>query len=85
MKRENIDPKRLDEHSPHPEATVVVGTYVASNGMQIPIELRMNKYSLIYRLWCEERDRRGGEQITDFPFLTDEALALQDEIKEIDV
>ena len=56
------------EHSdspvPLPEAEegdiTLNGTYTASNGMQIPINLLTNKSGIIHRLYMEELQRRAG-------------------------
>ena len=63
MKQEFVPVSELNRHSNLPELCVRVGTYVAKNGMRIPVELRLNENSLIYRLWREEQARLGDIEV----------------------
>lgn len=58
MNKEHVDPSELNNHGKLPYKVVQVGTYVASNGMRIPIEYHYNENSLIRQLWEDEQARR---------------------------
>jgi hypothetical protein len=79
MKREHIDPKVLHEHGKLPETTVQMGVYHASNGLEIPVELRFNEHSLIKVLWEEEMERRKRNALQEKEIL----LEKRANVKEI--
>jgi hypothetical protein len=46
---------------PEEEGDIVIkGSYMASNGMEIPVNIHTNKSGMIYRHWRAELERRSG-------------------------
>lgn len=46
---------------PEEEGDIVIrGSYTASNGMEIPVNIHTNKSGMIYRHWRAELERRSG-------------------------
>ena len=39
---------------------VIKGSYTASNGIEVPVNIHTNKTGLIYRYWRAEMERRSG-------------------------
>ena len=72
MKVRHLPGHIVEPPDPSPDIKVLKGSYTASTGLEIPVEIHMHKDGIIWRLWQEEQARRKGladrgRQIEDGP------------------